>query len=141
MLNLENVLRVVRFRPYRASVGNRFRPQFRLTTWDTGRTGFGGKNLVGYRLSMGGGDKRSESVTGQPAVWVTVFRGEDFACSPLHAIDSDMVIASIMGFLTLRPGDTDSDYFADYTPEQIEFAQEWAEALSCEVSARFPESS
>ncbi len=42
-----------------------------------------------------------------------------------------------MGFLTLRPGDTDPDYFEDYTPEQHAYCDAHAEALSCEVSARF----
>jgi hypothetical protein len=38
-----------------------------------------------------------------------------------------------MGFLTLKPGDTDSDYFAEYTPEQMDYCQRYAESLSCEV--------
>ena len=67
----------------------------------------------------------------------TVFEGEDFSPSPLHAIDSDEAVAALMGFLTLRPGDTDREYFAEYTPEQLEFADQHAEALACEVGVRF----
>lgn len=132
-LTADNILRTVRFRPYRKGMG----PQFKLVTWDTGRTGYGGKYLVGYRLVMGGGSNRTESATGQPAAWVTLFEGEDFGCSPMHAIDSDETIAGIMGFLTLRPGDTDADYFENYTPEQLAFCSEHAESLACEVEGRF----
>ena len=44
-----------------------------------------------------------------------VFEGDDFCCSPLHAIDSDESVAALLGFLSLRPGDTDSEYFDGYT--------------------------
>ena len=46
-------------------------------------------------------------------------------------------VAAIMGFLTLRPGDTDRDYFDSYTAEQIEFRDTHAETLACEVYSRF----
>ncbi len=116
----QDVLRVIRFRPYRKGMG----PTFRLTTWDTNRTGFGGKYLIGYRLSMGR---------------TVLFEGEDFGCSPMHAIDSDEAVKGIMGFLTLRPGDTDAEYFRDYTPAQLDYCAHHAEALSCEVMNRFGE--
>jgi hypothetical protein len=69
----------------------------------------------------------------------TLFEGEDFACSPCHAIDSDECIASLMGFLTLRPGDTDAEYFESYTPQQIDYCEQHAEALAGEVYSRFGE--
>ena len=31
--------------------------------------------------------------------WAVLFEGEDFGCSPLHAIDSDEAAAGIMAFL------------------------------------------
>lgn len=129
----ENLLRCIRFRPYLKGKG----PVFRLTTWDTGRTGYGGKSLVGYRLSIG--EAKDQNVLGNPAVWTVLFEGEDFGCSPLHCIDSNETIAGIMGFLTLRPGDTDAEYFADYTEAQLAYCSEHAEALSCEVDRRFGE--
>jgi hypothetical protein len=52
-------------------------------------------------------------------------------------IDSDEAIKSIMGFLTLRPSDTDTDYFADYTDAQEEYCAKYAEALGAEIEARF----
>ena len=81
---------------------------------------------LGYRLNQVDGNRR----------W-TLFEGEDFGCSPLHAIDSDETIAALLGFLTLRPGDTDSEYFADYTPRQLEFCDQHAEALAWEAEVRF----
>ena len=40
----------------------------------------------------------------------------------MHADDSDDTLRALLGFLALRPGDTDSEYFADYTAAKREFA-------------------
>jgi hypothetical protein len=53
------------------------------------------------------------------------FAGADFHGSPLHAVEAGAVLA----FLPLRPGDTDPDYFDDYTPEQLAFARAEGENL------------
>lgn len=58
-----------------------------------------------------------------------VFEGNDYSGSPLHADDSYATLAGLLHFLSLRPGDTDGDYFDAYTPEQLAFAQEHGEAL------------
>ena len=55
---------------------------------------------------------------------------EDFAGSPLHADDSDETLRALIGFLTLRPGDTDPEYFEHYTERQRQFCDQDAEALS-----------
>lgn len=36
----------------------------------------------------------------------------------------------VLSLVAMKPGDTDADYFADYTPEQLE----WAEAHSDDIS-------
>jgi hypothetical protein len=95
-----------------------------------------GKCIIGYRLSIG----KSVNAIGNPACLDVIFEGEDFHCSPLHAIDSDETVRTLMTFLTLRPGDTDADYFADYTPEQREYCLQHAEALAYEVARRFGDS-
>lgn len=87
---------------------------FTLRTWDTNRTR-GGKSMLGYEL--------------RDPVGSVLFQGEDFGCSPLHAIDSDDALRGILGFLTLRPGDTEREYFADYTEAQMDFATEHGEWL------------
>ena len=115
-----DIVRRCVFRPYRRGFG----PAFYLTVWDTHRRCETGQSLLGYRLRAEG---------------KTLFGGEDLGCSPMHAIDSDECMASLMSFLTLQPGDTDPDYFADYTPAQLEFCDQHAEALSAEVNSRFGE--
>ena len=89
---------------------------YRLRTWDANRSDALGKSIVGYEFTRPDGR--------------VLFRAEDFACSPLHAIDSDESIRAILTFLTLRPGDTDAGYFAGYTAEQRDFARSDAERLS-----------
>jgi hypothetical protein len=102
---------------------------FVLRTWDTGRYDHRGQSRIAYTLEQGEphGPRR------------TLFEGDDFAGSPMHADDSDATLRALLVFLTLRPGDTDADYFAEYTPEQLAFRDEHAEALSFEVDRRFGE--
>lgn len=60
-----------------------------------------------------------------------IFSGSDFCCSPMHAIDSIETAKSLLGFLTLNPGDTDKEYFAEYTQEQLNWCtSSQAEELS-----------
>lgn len=122
-----NILRRCVFTPYRKGCG----PAFRLVTWDTDRRDSYGKWILGYRLTMQAKLRHS----GKRGV--VLFEGEDFGCSPLHAIDSDDAVVSLMAFLTCRPGDTDAEYFASYTPKQLAYCSEHAEALACCVSDRF----
>jgi len=89
---------------------------YELTTWDTYRTGAFRESILGYRFAAPRGE--------------VLFTGEDFCCSPLLDIDSDEAVRSLLGFLCLRPGDTDSEYFENYTPAQLAFAEGDAEQLS-----------
>lgn len=111
---MEDILRDETYEPYRNG------PSFRLETWATPRTDRRGQTIIGYRLTQ-------VEVDGEAA---TIFEGEDFAGSPLHADDSDETLRSLLGFLTLRPGDTDHEYFDSYSERQLEFARNHAEALS-----------
>jgi hypothetical protein len=83
-----------------------------------------GTDTLGYELKLNG---------------KVLFVGKDFRPSPLRSIDSDSAVRDIMGFLTCAPGDTDDEYFDKYTPEQLEYCKSHAEALSCEVSSRYPD--
>lgn len=100
-------------------------PRFRLIVWDTGLTDRYGKQRLAYEFSMHQGRK------------TVLFKGQDFYASPLKAINRDATMRAIMGFLTLQPGDTDKEFFANYTPEQLAFCARHAEALNYEVWARF----
>lgn len=109
-------LRIDRLTPYRRGIGF---PSFILATWSTDRTDSRGQTTIGYELVQVGrfGPR-------------TIFTGEDFNGNPMHADDSRETALTLLGFLTLRPGDTDASYFAHYTPEQEAFADEHAELLA-----------
>jgi len=78
-----------------------FRPSpFRLELYLTHRETIDRRDILAYRLSIDG---------------QIVFEGQDFASSPVSAIDSDKTLGALLTFLSLRPGDTDADYFRDYS--------------------------
>lgn len=67
-----------------------------------------------------------------------IFKGNDFKMGQFSLFDENSREAAIalLGFLTLRPGDTDAEYFDKYTPEQME----WAKSSECEyLSYEVPE--
>lgn len=96
-----------------------------LKLYDTGRIDCRGQSKLAYSF--------------RPIDGEVLFEGDDFAGSPLHADDSDETLRSLVGFLTLRPGDTDREYFADYTPEQLALCRSGAEYLSLWADAEFGE--
>ena len=112
------IIRLVRFRPYRRCHG----PTFSLALYEVP----GQSERIGYTLRQH-----------EHGLTTMLFDGCDFRPSPLHAWDSDETVAAIMGFTTLRLGDTDREYFENYTAEQTAFRDTHAEALACEVYARF----
>lgn len=57
-----------------------------------------------------------------------LFRGRNYRPSPLYAVDSPESIAGLLSFLSLREGDTDSEYFDAYTDRQIG----WRDSHRCE---------
>lgn len=118
---MTNAIRRCIFRPYLQDKG----PIFYLTILDS--TYRDGRDYLTYRLTM--------REPGKPLV--TLFEGSDFGCSPIDSIDGNDAVVALMGFLTLRPGDTDAEYFAEYTDVQRDFCDRFAETLSCEVDARF----
>lgn len=50
------------------------------------------------------------------------FYGNEFRPAPAYGIDSLEAIVSLLGFITLGIHDTDTEYFKEYTPEQLEWA-------------------
>ncbi len=103
-------MRLCHFRPYRKGHG----PTFTLAMYEPMS-----RYHIPYRLTMREGRTRT-----------VLFEGDDFGPSPLHAIDSDASVRALMGFLTLRPGDTDAEYFDDYTDTQRDYCAQHAESLS-----------
>lgn len=83
-----------------------------LRTWDTGRssgTGMMVRTRIGYELRDPAGE--------------VLFCGDDFGPGAATADDSDEALRALCGFLFLRPGDTDREYFADYSARQLAFTQ------------------
>lgn len=95
---------------------------------DSGELDDRGVTRIAYRLTMREPGAKAS---------VVIFDAKDYCGSPMHADDSDQNVEGLMAFLTLRPGDTDDEYFESYTPEQHAFAEQHAESLSGEVSCRF----
>lgn len=93
--------------------------QYKLFTWDTGQSN-ASHNYIGYRFIAPDGK--------------VLFQGTDIGVPKNVAIDSDESIRSVLSFLTLSPGDTDEEYFSDYTEEQRAFAEEEAPYLSAYAS-------
>lgn len=91
---------------------------FSLNLYDLFKTDKYGKSVLGYEFYLDG---------------ELIFEGNDFHCSPMNAIDSDEIVAALLGFLALRPGDTDKNYFDDYSLKQMQFANDYGELLSCIV--------
>lgn len=121
-------MRTVRLSPYRKGCG----PVFTLSTWwDFHRFDCGGgvqKERLAYRLTMREHGKS-----------VVVFQANDCGVAPSDSVDGDASLRALLGFLCLKPGDTDREYFKDYTPAQLAFANAHGEALACETFDRFGE--
>jgi hypothetical protein len=91
---------------------------YKLILWDTGkrdRENYGHEYL-GYRFIAPDG--------------TVLFQGTDFGVPYGTDTTSDTVLRDLLGFLTLKPGDTDDEYFDKYTEQQMAFAQGDAERLS-----------
>jgi len=92
---------------------------YTLETWDGGPDSPFGRQYIGYRFS---------NPKGEP-IFDTTLNSAPMGVSPLYAVDSDEALRALLGFLTLRPGDTDREYFDGYTPAQLAFAEGDAEYL------------
>jgi hypothetical protein len=99
---------------------------YRLELYDTGRTTEGafGTPILAYRFTQIQDDYN-----------VVLFEGNDFSPSVLTPIDSDESVRALIHFLTLKPGDTDKEYFENYTPTQLEWCQTVdAEQILCDYT-------
>lgn len=89
----------------------------RLHVWNPGRRTGLGKAAVGYAFYL-------------PGATEPLFAGENIGCSPLHRVGSDDCLRMVLGFLSLRPGDTDPDFFDGYTEDQLAWVVANGEELS-----------
>jgi hypothetical protein len=61
-----------------------------------------------------------------------LFEGSDYRPSPLHRTTEERALC-LLAFLTLQPGDTDEEYFENYTPAQLA----WATSFRCECASGY----
>jgi len=98
-----------------------------LSTWRSDADGFRLELFDTYQV------RRGKSVLAYQFFHndVLVFEGDEYGCAPSHAVGGDLSIASLLFFLSLKPGDTDSEYFErhEYTREQLEWAKSHGEEL------------
>ena len=71
---------------------------------------------VGYKLLCGEGN-------------TLIFEGYDYQPSPLIDPYSEDSVYGLLGFLSLKIGDTDSDYFKHYTKLQFEWLDQYADEI------------
>lgn len=124
------LVRKVSLRPYQKGRG----PRFRLELYDVCRCDRAGRHGVGYRLLQ----QNNEGERYRQLFDSLQSKRDTHVYTP-RAVDSDDTVRAVLGFLTLRLGDTDREYFAEYTEVQREFRDEHAEALAAEVLWRFGE--
>ena len=108
---------------------------FTLTLWDTQNTDRMGKSVLAYNLTDSDWNDDPIGSYGKYPIFV----GSDFSCSPLHAVDSDETVKSLLEFLSLRKGDVDSEYFENYTERQVNWRDTRAENLQNTIFYSFEE--
>ncbi|MGB3203702.1 MAG: hypothetical protein WBB28_01800 [Crinalium sp.] len=81
---------------------------------------------VAFRMSSGVKDCYHYSLVDFKVQSEPLFEGNQLRCMPGRDIID--VFADILGFLTLRPGETDEEYFDSYSPTQLS----WLQTNRCE---------
>jgi len=64
-----------------------------------------------------------------------IFEGYDIAVPASQTLDGDQTVRGVLGFLALRPGDVEADYFTGYTPLQLAWRDQHAEDLAGRLAA------
>lgn len=66
-----------------------------------------------------------------------VFPKGQLTCALHAASDGIQARELVMSLVAMKPGDTDRDYFADYTPAQLEWCERFGEPLDMERMYRY----
>ena len=81
-----------------------------------------------------------ETVNSKRSRRVIFERGDTYcAVNRWTAIDSDDAKQLVCSLLGMKPGDTDDEYFASYTPDQLAFAEQYGETIDMYALDRFGE--
>ena len=97
---------------------------YRLVVYDTGRLEHRGYPELGYYFFN--------------RDYELIFHGEEFSVLPGGEYYPERAVNDLLGFLTIKPGDTDDEYFEDYNAKQMHFALNEAEDLSIHVDDENP---
>lgn len=100
-------------------------PQHHMRTWqhygvrvelfETGRRRQYGGSMVAYRFFVEAKDITIGALPEGDPHWHLLAEGDDYGVSPMHGSDSDDSVAGLLAFLTVRPGDTDAEFFDTHT--------------------------
>jgi hypothetical protein len=96
---------------------------YRLLTWDTGTRYDNGCTRIGVAFYL-----HTDAIN-DPTLVTYVGLGVG-----RHADDSDKALVLALKAVCVQPGDTDEEYFADYTPRALA----WAESWHCEALGSIP---
>lgn len=100
------------------------RPTIVIHAFDGNHVGEYGHSRIDVEVRMGG---------------KTIFARGDTYCAVPAGTTLDGIKAKdlVMSLVAMMPGDTDDEYFASYTPEQLAFAEEYGDFLDCERQLRY----
>ncbi len=80
----------------------------------------------------------TETVNAKRTRTVVFPRGQLYcAVNRWTAIDSDAAKALVLSLVGMKKGDTDAEYFADYSPEQLTFASEYGDTIAVTGNDRY----
>lgn len=82
--------------------------QVSITLWGTGIRDKWCKQICDYSMKVKG---------------KVLFKGTDFCPSPFHKLTTKAPWVDLAGWMTLKEGDTDQEYFKDYTKEQLDWTK------------------
>lgn len=105
-----------------------------VTAWDN--AGGGTHNRIDVEAALLWDDgihkrKRRDVVFAKGETWCGLPAGK---CT-----DSDDAKELVLSLLAMKPGDTDDEYFANYTEDQLRFANSYGEELSMVALDRYGE--
>lgn len=79
-----------------------------------------------------------ETINGRRERRVIFRRGDTYCGVPRGTtLDGNEARELVLSLVGMKPGDTDAEYFENYTEEQIAFAERYGDYISCERERRY----
>ena len=126
--------RSILFQPYNVQPPTKEHPEFLLLLYSSFiKNSSPTEYTVGYTLAIRYVSKECNN----SLINEVIFCSSNINIPTWYSITSDYAVKTVIGWLTLKPGDTDEEYFSSYTPEQLEFCKKHAENLVIEVETLF----